>query len=99
MLMWLLVGALILAACAAVLMWKWPAIRAFFKDSETIFLARLTYVAGLVIAAGAGMDWSPLLALAQDGGFDPTQAFRLGVFLFAQGIILEIARRARDPEL
>jgi len=99
MLTWVVVSIAVLLVAVAAIVWAWPKIRGYFKDSETIFLARLTSLVGFIATVAAGMDWSPFVSLAQDGGFDAKQAMWLGVFLIAQGVAFELARRARDPDM
>lgn len=69
----------------------WQHIKNFFKDSETIFLARLQTFVGIVSAAWLAMDHS---AIAQyiDSKWIP-------VYLIGAGIVTEIARRYRATDL
>jgi hypothetical protein len=62
----------------------WEKIKAWFKDSETIFFARLQMVAGAVWAVLTAADLSPLL--------EPKW---LTVWLLASGILTELLRRRR----
>lgn len=66
----------------------WSKIKAWFKDSETIFFARLQVLAGAVWAVLTAADLSPLL--------EPKW---LTVWLIASGIITELARRRRAGDL
>jgi hypothetical protein len=59
-------------------------IRAWFKDSETIFFARLQLLAGAVWGTLTAMDLSPLL--------EPKW---LTVWLIFSGVVTELARRSR----
>lgn len=77
----------------------WQRVRIFFKDSEVIFLARLQLIIGFAVAALAGMDWSPLVSLGAGTGFTQSQLISLGSILLVQGVVTEIARRAREPEM
>lgn len=72
----------------------WEEAKAFFKYSETIFVARLTMLGGFVAAAAGAMDWSPLYNLfGADTGFTPHQASWLGITTFAKGCLDEFLRR------
>lgn len=72
----------------------WEEVKAFFKYSETIFLARLTAFGGLVTAVVGQVDWSPVFnLLGTSTGFDTKQTTWLGVGIFFKGIIDELARR------
>lgn len=78
---------------------KWQRIRIFFKDSEVIVLARIQLLAGFAIAAVAAMDWSPLVSIGASPNFTKDQLISLGSILLIQGIVTEIARRHREPEM
>ena len=69
----------------------WKRLRAWVKDSETIALARLQVLAGIVITVLATFDPSVLAPLIGEKWFGP--------FLFAWGIIAEAARRYRADDL
>ncbi len=71
----------------------WEETKAFFKHSTTILAARLTAFTGLIVAAVGAMNWSPLLALNVDTGFNRNQIVWLGILAFVQGLTFEIARR------
>lgn len=72
----------------------WESLKAFFKYSETIFLARLTAFSGLVTAVMGSVDWSPVFnGLGMDTGFSWKQTTWLGIGIFFKGIIDELARR------
>lgn len=72
----------------------WNEIKAFFKYSETIFIARLQMLAGLLTAVVAAVDWSPLFSFTGfDTGFTYKQTAWIGIGLFVKGIIDELARR------
>lgn len=75
----------------------WQRIRAWFKDSEVIALAR-TWLAlglGVFISGIAGINWSLLLntSLTND------QIQHLTIVMIVQGIVVEIARRLRATDL
>jgi len=77
----------------------WDEVKAFFKYSETILLARLTAITGLVTTAVGYMDWSPLLGLDLNTGFSKAQVMWTGGIVFIKGIIDEIARRRNALDL
>ena len=77
----------------------WNRIKIFFRDSETIFLARLQMLVGFVVAAATAMDWGPLIGMASGGGFDKDQLISLAVILFVQGVAIEYMRRRRADDM
>lgn len=78
----------------------WEEVKAFFRYSETIFIARLQSLIGLVMAVVGAVDWSPVFnLLGMDTGFSWKQTTWLGIGLFFKGIIDELARRRNAPEL
>lgn len=72
----------------------WEDLKAFFKYSETILIARLQALVGLVTAVVGMVDWSPVFnLLGADTGFSWKQTTWLGIGLFFKGIVDELARR------
>jgi len=69
----------------------WTKIRAFFKDSETIFLARLQTLLGIISAAWLAIDHN---AIAQY-----IESKWIPVYLIGDGIVTEVARRYRATDL
>lgn len=69
----------------------WQRVKRFFSDSETIFLARLQVLAGVLWNVLPTID--PMLFQSLIG------ARWFGVFLIVWGIIAEIARRRRENGL
>lgn len=65
----------------------WQRIRAFFKDSETIFWARLQMAVAAVVSVVATID--PTLFAA----YVPVKY--LPIYVFVSGVITELARRSR----
>jgi len=65
----------------------------FFKHSETIFIARCTALIGFTTAVLGALDWSPLLSMNLDTGFNRKQVIWLGMIMIFQGIATEVARR------
>ena len=76
----------------------WDHTKAWFKFSETIFLARFTMLSGFVVAAVGAMDWSPLFGMNIDTGFSRNQVFWLGGTTFVKGMVDEMARRKNMAE-
>lgn len=77
----------------------WDNIKAWFKRSEVVFLARLEAVTGFIIAAVSAMDWSPLLNLGVDAGMSLKQGVVLGSIMFVKGVVTEWARRRNTIEV
>lgn len=69
----------------------WQHIKSFFKDSETIFLARLQTLLGIISAAWLAMDHN---AIAQY-----IESKWIPFYLIGAGIVTEIARRYRATDL
>jgi len=68
----------------------------WFKDSETILLARAQTGIGFLVTATAAMNWSPLVGTNL---LDTKQTIALGTVLMVQGVLTEWARRINDPFL
>lgn len=77
----------------------WTGIKAWFKHSETLFLARAELITGFVIASVSAMDWSPLLSLGVDTGFTWKQGVTIGSISVVKGLITELARRRNTQEI
>lgn len=72
----------------------WEEVKAFFKYSETILIARVQALFGLITMTISSVDWSPVFnLLGVDTGFSYKQTFWLGFGLFFKGILDELARR------
>ncbi|WP_173931405.1 hypothetical protein [Chelativorans sp. Marseille-P2723] len=69
----------------------WQRIRDFFRDSETLFWARLQALLGLVAAGMAAIDPVLLQAVLTPKAF--------ALYLFANGVITELLRRRRADDL
>ena len=69
----------------------WSKVKAFFSDSEVIFLARLQMIAGIVWSVLPTIDPTLFQSLVGDRWF--------GVFLIVWGVVTEIARRRRATDL
>lgn len=69
----------------------WNRIKSWFKNSETIFLARIQMLAGALIAAVASVDPT---VLASVFGVQ-----YLPFVLIAHGALIEYLRRRRDDEM
>jgi len=66
----------------------WSKIKTWFKDSETIFWARLQMLVGVVWTVLITVDLGPLLSPKA-----------LAVWLIVSGVITELARRSRATDL
>jgi hypothetical protein len=72
----------------------WEETKAFFAYSETILVARIQALSGLIVAAVGAVDWSPVFnLLGVDTGFSYKQTVWLGIGLFFKGIMDELLRR------
>lgn len=69
----------------------WERVKTFFKDSETIFWARLQMLIAAVITVLATIDPS-LFASYVPTGYLP-------IYIFASGVVTEWARRRRAEDL
>lgn len=69
----------------------WTKIKAWFHDSETIFLARLSTLFGVVLQVLDTTDPQMFATLIGAKWFP--------AFLFVFGVVLEYARKRRDPDL
>lgn len=69
----------------------WERVKRLFLHSETIFLARLQVLVGIIITVLATFDPSVLAPLIGERWFGP--------FLLVWGIIAEAARRYRADDL
>lgn len=97
-LLWI-IGLLLVLGGVAILFWLIPGFRSVFHDSETILWSRLQMAFGFLMSVASLVDWGPLVTLVQTGGFTLRQALGLFATLFVQGLVTEILRRLRAPEL
>jgi hypothetical protein len=69
----------------------WDKAKAFFKNSLTIFWARIQYVGGILaaglVAAFSGYDFTQLTSM------DAKAAFKMLCAVAVAGVLTEIARR------
>lgn len=77
----------------------WNDIKAWFKHSETVFLARLEAFSGLIIGGLSAIDWSPMFTLATDAGMSLKAGMTLGGVMFVKGIVTEWVRRRNTIEV
>ncbi len=68
----------------------WPKVKAFFKDSETIFFARLQAFVGAMMLVITAVDPS-LFAAYLPEKYVP-------LWLIFAGVVTEIARRRREKD-
>lgn len=73
----------------------WEAVKAWFKRSQVIFLARLEAGVGFVVVALSVADWGPLFTT----GLTWAQTTTLGAIMFVKGVITEWARRMNTIEV
>jgi hypothetical protein len=70
---------------------RWDKVKAFFKDSLTIFWARVQWFGGIVsaglIVAFSGYDFTQLTSM------DAKAAFKMLAAVALAGVLTEIARR------
>lgn len=69
----------------------WERIKAFFKRSETIFLARLNALLGAVATITSLIDPSLLQQVVTPHAF--------AIYMLLNGVLTEYARRRRAPDL
>ncbi len=69
----------------------WLRIKRFFKDSETIFWARLQMLAAVLITVLATIDPNIFASYVPTG--------YLPIYIFVSGLITEWARRRRAADL
>lgn len=69
----------------------WERIKKFFKDSETIFLARLQAFAGLVL--GVFLTFDPSLFQVY------VPAKYVPIYLLGIGVLTEVLRRRRTKDM
>lgn len=73
-------------------------IKAWFKYSESIFLARAVVVIGFVTTTIGSLDLSPFWTLFTTGTeFSAKQLFWMGLGVVGAGVSFELARRRNDP--
>lgn len=71
----------------------WDQVKAWFKYSETIFLARLATLGGFITALVGSLDLSPLSTVDYSTLFTKRQVIGIGAGILISGIVAEIARR------
>lgn len=73
---------------------------AWFKNSGTILLARLTTFIGFIVGVLGAIDWSSLSTyLSSPMGMTNTQLAWMGIAAFLQGIVIEVTRRSNTKEV
>lgn len=77
----------------------WDSIKAWFSNSETIFLARMEVVVGFLTAVIGGLDWTPLMSMDFSNAVSNKQMLILGATIIVKGILSEIARRRNATDL
>ncbi len=69
-------------------------VKAFFKRSWSIFLARLEIFTGFIIGVVGAIDWSGFANINFDAGFTNNQLFWFALGLIVKGIVSEVGRRS-----
>lgn len=77
----------------------WNSIKKWFKNSETIFIARLETAVGFLVAALSAIDWTPLMSMDFSQAFSWNQFTVIGLMLIVKGLISEWARRRNATDL
>lgn len=73
---------------------KYEYVLSYFRNSETIFLARAESAIGILTAGFASVDYFQVLATEGDW---KTKAI-VGGGMFAHGVLIEIGRRFREGD-
>lgn len=73
-------------------------VKAFFKRSWSIFLARLEIFTGFIIGVISAIDWSGFANIDLGAGFSTQQAAWFAAGLIIKGIVSEIGRRSGTVE-
>lgn len=76
----------------------WDQAKSFFKRSETIFLARMESLGGLLIAGIEGIDWTAITAFDFSDAAASKTALMTGLGMFIHGLVIEAGRR-RNADL
>lgn len=72
---------------------KYQAVKNWFWNSESIFLARLETATGFTLAVLQSVDWHTLLSQDFSKGLTWNNGVALGLAMVAKGVISELARR------
>lgn len=76
----------------------WDNLKSFFKRSETIFLARIESLLGLLVAGVEGIDWSAITQMDFTNAAGSRTALITGATMFMHGLVIEVGRR-RNADL
>jgi hypothetical protein len=80
---------------------KLDSIKAWFRHSETILVARLMTLGGMVTSLVGTFDWSPIWDTLKTGtAFNKQQLIWMGIGIVGAGLTVELARRrpgSTDP--
>lgn len=69
-------------------------VKAFFKKSWSIFLARLEIFTGFIIGVVGAIDWAGFANIDFDAGFTNNQLFWFSIGLVIKGVVSEVGRRS-----
>lgn len=78
---------------------KYASVKAWFKNSESIFMARATAFGGFMLAAVDGIDWNSLLNLNLANIVHDKTVLISGLGIFAHGVTSEALRRRNATDL
>lgn len=76
----------------------WEGIKAWFKRSWSIFIARLEVLAGILVGALTAIDWNALASLDFSHGLKDWNTAIVAGLLIVKGIVSEIGRRVGTVE-
>ena len=71
---------------------KWTQVKAWFKNSLTIFAARALVLLGVVYGGLEAVDWNQMIALNFADGISKTEALEMAK-LIGIGVMFELTRR------
>lgn len=78
----------------------WTSVKDWFKNSETILIARIETLTGFIVVAIGAMDWSPLFSAFGTGtAFNKAELYAIGGVTLVKGIFTEWARRLGTIEV
>lgn len=73
-------------------------VKAFFKRSWSIFIARAELFTGFIIGVVGSIDWAGFANIDFGAGFSRNQTMWIAIGLVIKGIVSEIGRRAGTVE-
>jgi hypothetical protein len=76
----------------------WDDVKAWFKRSWSIFIARMEVVAGILLGVLTAIDWTALTTLDFKNGIANTETLIVAGILIVKGLISELGRRSGTVE-